>query len=109
MDPRRLEEQLVTLQAHVAIVRMALRSLVRSHPDPTAVLAAWRDARADAVAAAYALPPDVRQSAWLAEQTHALAEEWTAELVDAVLQGDRRGGTPIEGLDPQGLAGTAPD
>ena len=102
---RRLEEQLATLQAHVAIHRMALRALVRSHPEPEALLAAWREARADAVAAAYALPADVRQSAWLAELTHALAEDWTAELVDAALQTGQR----VNGHPPAEAAGATPE
>lgn len=80
-----LEELLAGLQAQLAVHHMALRTLVRTHPDPAAMLAAWRSIRADAVAAAYAVPPDLRHSDWLAEKTQALAEDWMAELVDASL------------------------
>ena len=82
---RRIEEQLALLHAHMAVHRLALRALVRSHPFPDRALAAWRDARADAIAAAYAMPPDVRHSDWLTDQVQALSEDWTAELVDAAM------------------------
>lgn len=77
-------ETLALLKAQATVQHMALRALLHSHPDPAAVLAAWRRIRADAVNAAYVLPSDERSSAWLNEHVHAFAEDWTAELVDAV-------------------------
>jgi len=88
------EETLAALQAQLAVQQMALRALVRSHPDPTAVLAAWRESRADAVAASYALPPGARHSRWVAELMEAFAEHWTAELVDHAVASTPGGGTP---------------
>lgn len=76
-------ELLAILKAQVTVHHMALRALLHSHPDPAAVLAEWRKIRADAVNAAYVLPSAERTSAWLTEQVHAFAEDWTAELVDA--------------------------
>ncbi len=76
-------EPLAILKAQLTVHQMALRALLHSHPDPAAVLAEWRKIRADAVNAAYALPSDERTSAWLTEQVHAFAEDWTAELADA--------------------------
>jgi len=77
-------DELAILKAQVVVQHMALRALAHSHPDPTAVLDAWRKLRADSVAAAYSLPVDVRTSAWLGEKVQAFAEDWTAELVDIV-------------------------
>lgn len=71
-------EELAAIKARLAVQHLALRALVRSHPDPAAVLDEWRKLRADSVAAAYALPSDMRE--WLNQQVHALAEEWTEEL-----------------------------
>ena len=71
---------------------MALRAVVQAHPHPTELLHAWRRLRADRVAAAYALPAEVRSSEWLSQHVQAFAEDWTAELVDAVTgQGERLG------------------
>lgn len=91
---KQLEELLATLQAQLAVHHMALRALARSHPDPGSVLSTWRGIRADAVAAAYTVPPDLRHSDWLAERTQAFAEDWTAELVDASLPLARSGTPP---------------
>jgi hypothetical protein len=79
-----LREELAILQAQFAVQQMALRALVHTHPDPAALLHKWRGLRADRVAAAYALPADVRTSEWLSQYVQAFAEDWTAELVDAV-------------------------
>ena len=77
-------DEVAILKAQAAVQHMALRALVQSHPDPAAVLEEWRKLRADTVAAAYSLPVDVRASEWLGEQVQSFAEDWTAELVDAV-------------------------
>ena len=84
-------EVLALLKAQVTVHHMALRALVHSHPNPPAVLAEWRKIRADAVNAAYVLPSDERNSAWLTEQVQAFAEDWTAELVDAAAAHDAKG------------------
>lgn len=78
------QDELAVLKAQLAVMHMALRALVHAHPDPEAVLGEWRKLRADSVAAAYSLPTDVRSSEWLTTQVQSFAEDWTAELVDAV-------------------------
>ena len=77
-------DELAIVKAQLAVQHMALRALAQSHPDPAAVLEEWRKLRADTVAAAYSLPADVRASEWLTDHVQAFAEDWTAELVDAV-------------------------
>jgi hypothetical protein len=77
-------DEVAILQAQLVVQHMALRALVQSHPQPAALLQQWRKLRADRVAAAYALPADVRASEWLSQHVQAFAEDWTAELVDAV-------------------------
>lgn len=77
-------EDVAILQAQLAVQHMALRALVQSHPEPAALLQQWRTLRADRAAAAYTLPADVRASEWLSQHVQAFAEDWTAELVDAV-------------------------
>lgn len=77
-------DELAILKAQLAVQHMALRALAHSHPDPTGLLEEWRKLRADSVAAAYSLPGDVRHSEWLTGHVQSFAEDWTAELVDAV-------------------------
>lgn len=77
-------EEVAILQAQLAVQHMALRALVHSHPNPVELLQHWRRLRADSVAAAYALPVDARASEWLSQHVQSFAEDWTAELVDAV-------------------------
>ena len=77
------QEELALLKAHLAVQQMALLALVRSHPRPAAVHEAWQQLRADKVAAAYALSADGPTRDWLTARSHALAEEWTAELAEA--------------------------
>ena len=77
-------EELAVLKAQLAVQHMALRALAQTHPHPMALLEEWRKLRADTVAAAYSLPADVRASAWLTAHVQSFAEDWTAELVDAV-------------------------
>ncbi len=86
-------DELALLKAQLAVQHMALRALVQSHPQPSAVLGAWRELRADTVAAAYALPAADRRSEWLTERVHAFAEDWTAELVDATTRRSNGPGT----------------
>jgi len=92
-------EELAVLKAQLAVQHMALRVMVHSHPSPGAVLEEWRKLRADTVAAAYSLPFDVRTSEWLSDHVQALAEDWTAELVDAVTRHANRQGALASGLD----------
>ena len=79
-----VREEIAILQAQVAVQHMALQALVHSHPQPDAILQQWRTLCADRVTAAYALPADARGSDWLTLHVQAFAEDWTAELVDAV-------------------------
>ena len=75
------EQTLCDLQAQLYVQRIALCALARAHPDPDAVLSAWRaalaDAASDPVVAAHA-----QRSEFLAERCQAFAEDWTAELVE---------------------------
>jgi hypothetical protein len=77
-------EEAGILQAQLAVQQMALRALVQSHPEPAALLRRWRELRADRVAAAYTLPAGIRDSEWLTQHVQAFAEDWTAELIDAL-------------------------
>ena len=80
---RSTEEAICGLQAQVRVQGLALRALAATHPDPAALLAAWRQGLADAEsgrAAAYA-----RDSAYLGELCRVRAEDWTAELVELTL------------------------
>ena len=79
------EDVLATLQAQLTVQQMALRALVRTHPDPVALMSAWRETRADAVAASYAGPPGARPDGRFAELVDALAEQWTGVLAERVL------------------------
>lgn len=101
-------ETLALLRAQAVVQHMALRALLHSHPDPGAVLAAWLRIRADAVNAAYLLPSDERTSAWLSEQVHAFAEDWTAELVDAATARDPQGAQPDSNGDVGPAGAPAP-
>ena len=80
----KLREELAILQAQLAVQHMVLRALMHSHPNPGDLLQQWRRLRADRVAAAYALPANVRSSEWLSQHVQTFAEDWTAELVDVV-------------------------
>lgn len=79
---RLTEEALCDLQAQVLVLRMALRSLIRTHPDPDACLAAWRTTVSDMTSGPAVLPVYARGSDYLAERCHVFAEDWTAELVE---------------------------
>ncbi|WP_115841895.1 hypothetical protein [Lysobacter soli] len=80
---RSTEEAMCSLQAQVHVQGLALRALAATHPDPTALLAAWRNLRVDAETG----PISVRErdSAYLDELCRIRAEDWTAELVDLTL------------------------
>ena len=93
-------DEVAILRAHMAVQHMALRALVHSHPQPAALLEQWRKLRADRVAAAYSLPADVRASEWLTDHVQAFAEDWTAELVDAVTRQADRPSVPSSDPDP---------
>jgi hypothetical protein len=77
-------DELAIVKAQLAVQHMALRALVQTHPRPPELLEEWRKLRTDRVATAYSLPDDERASEWLTDQVQAYAEDWTAELVDAV-------------------------
>lgn len=79
---RETEEALCDLQAQVYVLRLALRALVRTHPDPNAALAAWRQALAEVATVSPVAPSYARTSEYLAERCQAFAEDWTAELVE---------------------------
>lgn len=79
---RETEEALCGIQAQVYAQRIALRALVRTHPDPAALLAAWREALTEAATCSPVVPAHTRDSDYLAEQVRAVAEDWTAELVE---------------------------
>jgi hypothetical protein len=91
-------EEVAILRAQLTVQHMALRALVQSHPHPAELLQQWRTLRADRVAAAYTLPADVRASEWLTQHVQAFAEDWTAELVDAVTR--RADGLKVSAADP---------
>ena len=103
MDPN-LRDEIAILKAQLAVQHMALRALAHSCPEPAALLDEWRKLRADTVAAAYALLPDIRSSEWLTDQVQAFAEDWTAELVDIVtLRADK---TDTSAADTETVAWT---
>ena len=79
---RETEVALCDLQAQVYVLRLALRALVRTHPDPNAPLAAWRAALHEVATTSPVAPSYVRGSEYLAERCQAFAEDWTAELVE---------------------------
>jgi hypothetical protein len=62
--------------------RLALHALMRAHPDPGRVLAAWQAVLEQAPAYVPLAPADVRHSELLREQCRAYADDWTADLVE---------------------------
>jgi hypothetical protein len=82
---RPTEEALCDLQAQVSVLRMALRALIRMHPDPDACLAAWRMTIADAASGPAVLPLYMRGSDYVNERCGVFAEDWTAELVEQAI------------------------
>lgn len=79
---RATEEMLCDAQAQLYVMRVALRALARTHPDPAALLAAWREAMQEAETCNPVAPSGSRDSDYLADQMKACAEDWTAELVE---------------------------
>ena len=77
------EEAMCSLQAQVHVQGLVLRALAATHPDPAALLAAWRQNLADAGSGPVAVHE--RDSAYLAEHCRVRAEDWTAELVELTL------------------------
>ena len=98
-----LRDELAILQAQVVVQQMALRALLQTHPHPADLLQQWRELRADRVAAAYSLPTNIRNSEWLTQHVQAFAEDWTAELVDAVTR--HAGSVDAASAEP-GVAGS---
>jgi hypothetical protein len=80
---RTTEEALCSLQAQVHVQGLALSALAATHPDPVALLAAWRKLLAQAGAGPVAV--HARHSEYLAEHCRVRAEDWTAELVELTL------------------------
>lgn len=80
---RLTEEALCALQAQAHVHEMVLRALVASHPDPTRLLAAWREGLTRGGAGPVARHP--RESEYLAEHYRVREEDWTAELVELTL------------------------
>ena len=80
---RNIEEAMCSLQAQVHVQGLALRALAATHPDPAALLAAWRQGLADGEFGPIAVCE--RDSAYLAELCRIRAEDWTAELVELTL------------------------
>lgn len=79
---RMTEEALCEVQAQLYALRVAMRAIARSHPDPVALLATWREALIEVQTCNPVAPTGWRSSDYLAEQMHACAEDWTAELVE---------------------------
>jgi len=79
---RETEEILCALQAQVYAQGVALRALARTQPDPATVLAAWREALAEAATCVPAAPAYARNSDYFTERVRAFTEDWTAELVE---------------------------
>ena len=80
---RNTEEAMCSLQAQVHVQGLALRALAATHPDPAALLAAWRNVLADTQSGPIAVRE--RDSAYLGELCRIRAEDWTAELVELTL------------------------
>jgi len=80
---RNTEEAMCSLQAQVHVQGLALRALAATHPDPSALLAAWRNVLADAESGPIAVCE--RDSAYLGELCRVRAEDWTAELIELTL------------------------
>lgn len=78
---RETEESLCSIQAQVYAQQIALRAVARTHPDPVALLTAWREALIEAATSSPVTPRHARDSEYLAEQVRVFAEDWTAELV----------------------------
>jgi len=86
---RATEEIICDLQAQVYTLRVGLRALARTHPDPNALLMAWREAL-ELATAGPVVPAYARRSEYLAERCQAFAEDWTAELVELAVPTQRR-------------------
>lgn len=87
---RAIEEMLCDVQAQLYATRVALRALARTHPDPAALLASWREAMREAATCNPVAPSDSRGSSYLADQMTACAEDWTAELVELAVPASNR-------------------
>ncbi len=81
---RATEEMLCEMQAQLYSMRVALRALARTHPDPAALLNTWRSASTEAARVPEA-PWDCRHSDYLADRMRACAEDWTAEFVELAI------------------------
>lgn len=90
---RSVEEALCCLQAQLHVHRLALQSIVRSHPQPAHLLAEWRSVLRETPSHVPLAPADVRRSDLLREQCRAYAEDWTAELVELTVPGSGNSAT----------------
>jgi len=79
---RMTEEALCDVQAQLHALRIVVRAIVRTHPNPVALVSAWRDALTEAATTNPVAPSGWRSSDYLTERMRACAEDWTAELVE---------------------------
>ena len=79
---RDIEESICSIQAQLFAQNVVLRALVRTHPDPVGLLAAWRTALTEAVTTNPAIPAHARHSEYLSDHVRTHTEDWTAELVE---------------------------
>lgn len=79
---RETEEIVCSIQAQLFAQRIALRALARTHPDPVGLLAAWREALAEAATHSPVIPAYARNSDYFGDQARAFSEDFTAELVE---------------------------
>lgn len=79
---RETEEALCDLQAQVCVLRLALRAMMRTHPDPDAALAAWQGVLTEMAKCGPVAPSYARSSEYMAERCKAFAEDWSAELIE---------------------------
>ena len=100
---RTTEEALCSVQAQVHVHGLALRALAATHPDPAALLAAWRECLAQASAGPVAV--HTRDSEYLAEHCRVHAEDFTAELVELTLPRMSPERVTVNGEDPPVLRG----
>lgn len=82
---RNTEEAVSSLQAQVSVQHLMLLTLVKTHPDPDALLEQWRAVLADSIECKSALPSTSRRSDLVRERCENFATEWTALLVDESL------------------------
>ena len=101
------EEALCDVQAQLYALRIVVRAIVRTHPDPATLLSAWRDALAEAAPCNPVAPAGWRHSAYLADRMRASAEDWTAELIELAVPS--LDSSPFPPFDPGATVSRRPD